>query len=114
MPDRAADPTPDTVKTAEGPSQHRAAGRLAWLAGAACVACCALPALVAAGLLGGGALAVAAWLPTLAVAAVALVGWTRWRRARADENTHGCAGSSCGCATTGAQGAVDVSVRSRP
>ncbi|MCF2533914.1 hypothetical protein [Yinghuangia soli] len=64
MPDRAADPAPDSPDTTEGPPPHRAAGRLAWLAGAACVACCALPVLVAAGLLGGGALAVAAWLPS--------------------------------------------------
>ena len=60
-----------------------------------------------------------AWLPTvafvLAIAAIALFGWTWWRRTRAAENGHGCAGSSCGCGTAPTTpAAVDVSVHSRP
>jgi hypothetical protein len=60
MPVPAADPNP-------APGSGKAAGRLAWLAGAACAACCALPALVAAGLLGGAAAGAATWMPTAAI-----------------------------------------------
>jgi len=119
MPNPAADPVQELTDTTAAPPERRAAGLLAWLAGAACVACCALPALVAAGVLGGGALAVAAWLPTVAVilalAAAGVFGWARWHRSRAVENGHGCTGSSCGCGTAdGGRTAVEVSLRSRP
>jgi mercuric ion transport protein len=119
MPNPAADPIQDLTDATDAPPKHRAAGRLAWLAAVACVACCTLPALVAAGLLGGGALAVAAWLPKIAVilagAAVAVFGWSRWNRSRAAGSGHGCTGSSCGCGTTdGAQATFEVSIRSRP
>ncbi|NUR24531.1 MAG: hypothetical protein HOV83_01525 [Catenulispora sp.] len=122
MPDLAADPAQGLTDTAGAPQEHRAAGLLAWLAAAACVACCALPALVAAGLLGGGALAVAAWLPTvavvLAVAAVAVFGLAWWRRSRAVRSRQGCTGSVCGCGsgcgtTDGGQAIIEVSVGSR-
>jgi hypothetical protein len=119
MPDLAADDVQAPTDTTGTPPRHRAAGLLAWLAGAACVACCALPALVAAGLLGGGALAAAAWLPKVAVvlagAAIAVFGRSRWKRSRAAGSGHGCTGSSCGCGTTnGDQATVEVSIRSRP
>lgn len=121
MPDLAADPAPDHSGHSDAhdgrASEYHTAGRLAWLAGAACVACCALPALVAAGLLGGGALAVAAWLPTLAVvlavAAVVVLGWTWRRRSHTAADAHGCGGEACGCGSTEAvRSVVDVSVRS--
>lgn len=122
MPIPAADPVQNPAATIDAPPERRAAGLLAWLAAAACVACCALPALVTAGLLGGGALAVAAWLPTvalvLAVAAAAVFGWAWWRRAHAAKSGQGCAGSACGCGsgcetTDGGQAAVEISTRSR-
>ncbi|MFE3196832.1 hypothetical protein [Embleya sp. NPDC059237] len=104
MPDPAADPTGEAPDERSG---HRAAGRLAWLAGAACVACCALPALVAAG------------LPTvavvLAVAAVGLIGRSWWRRRKAVEHARGCTGSACDCIDPASdKPAVEVSVRPRP
>ena len=52
---------------------------LAWLAGAACLACCLLPALIAAGLFGGVLVAgVTTWLPAVAAGLVAsaAVAWT--------------------------------------
>ena len=73
----------------------------AGLAGVACAACCAVPLLVAAGLLGGaGAVgALLRWLPTTAVALVvvaAVVFLLPWRRNPA----RGCAGGTgCACIT---------------
>ncbi|MFI1585542.1 hypothetical protein [Embleya sp. NPDC020630] len=114
MPDPAADPA---GKAADERPGHRAAGRLAWLAGAACVVCCALPASVAAGLLGGGALAVAAWLPTVAVvpavAAVGLIGRSWWHRRRAAEHAQGCTGSACGCNDPVLLGLAVLAIRGR-
>lgn len=111
MPAPAADPTPAA-------GTGKAAGRLAWLAGAACVACCALPALVAAGLLGGAAAGAAAWMPTaaivLAVASVVVFA-AGHLRARHRTTGHGCAAGASGC-TEQSAGTVDLdapSVRSR-
>ncbi|MET7300184.1 hypothetical protein [Embleya sp. NPDC005575] len=65
------------------------------------MACCALPALIAAGLLGGAAAGVAAWMPTaaiiLAVASVAVF-VAGHLRARRRNPGHGCAFGACGCA----------------
>jgi len=71
---------------------------LTGLAGLACAACCAIPVLLAAGVLSGAGWAAAgAWLPGVAVALTALAGgawwWTLRRRHRA-----GCTGGSgCTC-----------------
>jgi mercuric ion transport protein len=65
------------------------------LAGVACVLCCLLPVLVAAGVLGGaGWLAFGEILPGVAaaLAAGAGVSWWAFRRRR-----HVCAGGDCGC-----------------
>ncbi|MCX5555368.1 hypothetical protein [Streptomyces sp. NBC_00038] len=67
MPDRAAEPRP-----------HKAPKALAGLAALAYVACCALPVLITAGILGAGAGAVVGWLPALAVLLAVLAGGTWW------------------------------------
>ncbi|WP_103538439.1 MULTISPECIES: hypothetical protein [unclassified Streptomyces] len=78
MPVPAADPTP-----------RRTSKALASLAGLACVACCLLPVLIAAGVVGAGASAVVGWLPASALALAALAGATWWLSRRR--------GASCGC-----------------
>ena len=67
-------------------STRRTDNGLAALAGLACVACCALPLLIGAGLLGGGTIAaLSGALPViavaLAVAAAAALWWATRRRA---------------------------------
>lgn len=56
---------------------------LGGLVALACVACCALPVLIAAGVVGTGVGALVGWLPAVAIAlAVVAVGvwWLGWRR----------------------------------
>jgi len=70
---------------------------LSSLAGVACAACCAIPVLLAAGVLSGAGWAAAgAWMPGIAIVLTGLaIGawwWARHRRHRA-----GCAGGA-GCA----------------
>ena len=82
------------------PRRSKVTGGLAALA---CAACCALPVLIAAGVLtGAGAatlektlLAVAAGLAALAMG----MWWLHWRRTaqRAAASGAGCGGSGCGC-----------------
>jgi len=71
---------------------------LTGLAGLACAACCAIPVLLAAGLLSGAGWAVAgAWMPGVAVALAALAGGAWWWAARR-RHRNGCAGGTgCGC-----------------
>jgi mercuric ion transport protein len=73
---------------------------LASLAGLACAACCAIPLLLAAGVISGAGWAAAgAWMPGIAVALAALASGAWWwvRRRR---HHSGCAGgASCACAT---------------
>ncbi|MFR9779497.1 hypothetical protein ACL02O_25995 [Micromonospora sp. MS34] len=67
------------------------------LAGAACAACCALPALLAAGILGGASwAAVNRFLPGVAVALAVLAGLSWWWASKHRHAT-GCAGSNCSC-----------------
>ncbi|MBQ0897042.1 hypothetical protein KBX37_28825 [Micromonospora sp. U56] len=67
------------------------------LAGAACAACCVLPALLAAGLLGGaGWAAVNRFLPGVAVALAVLAGLSWWWASKR-RHTAGCAGGNCSC-----------------
>lgn len=56
MPAPAVDPRP-----------HRTPKALGGLAALACVACCALPVLITAGVVGTGAGVVVSWLPAIAV-----------------------------------------------
>ncbi|MEU5722494.1 hypothetical protein [Micromonospora sp. NPDC047738] len=70
---------------------------MAALAGAACAACCVLPALLAAGILGGaGWAAVNRFMPAVAVA-LAVLACLSWWWASQRRHTTGCAGGSCSC-----------------
>ncbi|MFE9688654.1 hypothetical protein [Micromonospora sp. NPDC005806] len=67
------------------------------LAGAACAACCVLPPLLAAGVLGGaGWAAVNRFLPGIAVALAVLAGLSWWWASKRRHAT-GCAGGNCSC-----------------
>ncbi|WP_200206186.1 hypothetical protein [Micromonospora coerulea] len=67
------------------------------LAATACAACCVLPPLLAAGILGGAGWAAAnRFMPGVAVALAVLAGLAWWwasKRLR----TAGCAGGNCSC-----------------
>ncbi|MGC5309823.1 hypothetical protein [Micromonospora zamorensis] len=71
---------------------------LTGLAGLACAACCAIPLLLAAGILSGAGWAAAgAWMPGIAIALAALAGGAWWWASRRSHRG-GCAGGSgCGC-----------------
>ncbi|MFG2042988.1 hypothetical protein [Dactylosporangium sp. NPDC048998] len=70
------------------------------LAGTACVACCTVPLLLAAGVLSGAGWAAAGqWMPGIAVSLVALAALAWWRTTRLRIHRIGCAGSAnCSCA----------------
>ncbi|MFJ3880814.1 MerR family transcriptional regulator [Streptomyces sp. NPDC090077] len=84
MPAPAADPRP-----------HRTPKALEDLAALACVACCALPLLITAGVVGTGAGAVVGWLPALAVVLAVLAAGTWWLGQRRSSCSCSC---SCSCA----------------
>ncbi|MFF8481908.1 hypothetical protein [Streptomyces antibioticus] len=93
MPDPAADPRP-----------HRGPKALGGLAALACVACCALPVLITAGVVGAGAGAVVGWLPALAVVLAVLAAGTWWLEQRRSSCSCGpkTAGeAACGCKASG-------------
>ncbi len=90
MPDPATDPVPP-----------RSSKALSGAAGLACVACCLLPALIAAGVVGSSAAALVGWLPALAAALAALVGalwWLQRRRLRSCSCRSSPATGGCTCA----------------
>jgi len=75
---------------------------LASLAGLACAACCAIPLLLAGGLLSGAGWAGAgAWIPGVAVVLAALAGTAWWWTRRRRRHQASCAGGA-GCACGGA------------
>ncbi|WP_158822048.1 hypothetical protein [Streptomyces sp. NRRL F-5727] len=89
MPAPAADPRP-----------HRTPKALGGLAALACVACCALPVLITAGVVGAGAGAMVGWLPAVAVVLAVLAAGTWWlgQRRRPCSCAPETAGKdSCGC-----------------
>jgi mercuric ion transport protein len=64
------------------------------------VACCALPVLITAGVVGAGAGAVVGWLPALAVVLAVLAAGTWWlgqRRRFCSCSPKTAGGSGCGC-----------------
>lgn len=78
-------------------------GGMAGLTGLACAACCAIPVLVAAGVVGGaGWAALGEVMPGIAVAMAALTGLAWWllRRRRQAAHGTGCQGGACACGTT--------------
>ncbi|MGW3327806.1 hypothetical protein [Streptomyces virginiae] len=93
MPDPAADLRPGRVPKALG-----------GLAAVACVACCALPVLITAGVVGTGAGVVVGWLPALAVVLAVLAAGTWWfgrRRRPCSCAPKSAGGDGCGCKTSG-------------
>ncbi|MBC9001731.1 hypothetical protein [Micromonospora aurantiaca (nom. illeg.)] len=67
------------------------------IAGAACAACCILPPLLAAGVLGGAGWAAAnRFMPGVAVALAVLAGLSWWWASKR-RHTSGCAGGNCSC-----------------
>jgi mercuric ion transport protein len=67
------------------------------LAGAACAACCVLPALLAAGILGGAGWAAAnRFMPGVAIALAALAGLSWWWASKR-RHTTSCADGGCSC-----------------
>lgn len=91
MTDRVADRRP-----------ARAPKMLGGLAALACVACCALPVLIAAGVVGTGVGALVGWLPAVAIAlAVVAVGvwWLGRHRGSCRCGGKSPGGSGCSCQT---------------
>ena len=71
-----------------------------WLAGATCVACCAAPMLVAAGVISGAGAAgvLLGWLPTVAIVLVVVAVVAFVLPVRAQRHRGRCAGAAgCGC-----------------
>jgi mercuric ion transport protein len=82
----------------------RSATVLGGLAGLACAACCLLPALIAAGVVGAGAGAAVGLLPAVAAALAVGVGATWWlsrRRAGRGCGSTACDAGGCGCRQAG-------------
>ncbi len=68
---------------------------LTGLAGLAGAACCAIPLLLAAGVLGGGTIVLLGQLmPGIALGLAVLAGLAWWRAARRTAHRHGC-GAGC-------------------
>jgi len=72
---------------------------LTGMAGLACAACCALPLLIAAGVLGGtAAIALARHMTTIAAVLALAAAGAWWWRSRTRSHRSGCAaGSQCSC-----------------
>jgi mercuric ion transport protein len=86
---------------------------LTGLAGLACAACCAIPFLLAAGVLGGaGWAALGQWMPGVAIILTVLAAGAWWWASRR-RHSGGCAGGrSCGCGAPADHDEQDASVRS--
>ena len=68
------------------------------LAGLACAACCAIPFLLAAGVLSGAGWAAAgAWMPGIAVALAGLAGGAWWWASRRRHRAGCQGGEGCAC-----------------
>ncbi|KAB1100206.1 hypothetical protein AB0N38_33325 [Micromonospora aurantiaca] len=82
------------------------------LAGAACAACCVLPPLLAAGILGGAGWAAAnRFLPGVALALAVLAGLSWWWASKR-RHTTGCAGRNCSCGQSDQREREVVTLRS--
>ncbi|MER7455449.1 hypothetical protein [Micromonospora sp. NPDC126480] len=82
------------------------------LAATACAACCILPPLLAAGVLGGaGWAAVNRFLPGVAVALAGLAGLSWWWAGRRRHSAR-CAGGGCSCDQGGQREREVVTLRS--
>ncbi|MCP2323269.1 mercuric ion transport protein [Hamadaea flava] len=75
-------------------------GSLGSLAGLACLLCCAIPFLLAAGVLGGaGWAALGQILPGIALVLAAAAGLAWWWARQRPAHAAGCAGGDCGGST---------------
>lgn len=74
------------------PTRHHVPKMFAFLAGLACVGCCLLPVLIAAGVAGVGTSAVVGWLPATVGALAVLAVGTWWIGHRRSAGRCGCAG----------------------
>ena len=75
-------------------------GSLGGLTGVACALCCAIPLLLAAGVLGGAGWAfLGQILPALALALAAATALAWWWAKRRPAHAAGCAGGDCSCST---------------
>ncbi|HCT78553.1 MAG TPA: hypothetical protein DGG94_13955 [Micromonosporaceae bacterium] len=73
-------------------------GSLGGLTGVACALCCAIPLLLAAGILGGAGWAfLGQVLPGAAVALAGLTALVWWWATRRPAHAAGCSGDSCTC-----------------
>lgn len=73
---------------------------LGGLTGLACALCCAIPLLLAAGVLGGAGWAYAGRiLPGVAMALAAATGLVWWWARRRPAHADGCAGGDCSCSS---------------
>jgi len=86
------------MRTVPGARRLMSVG-LTGLAGTACLACCAIPLLLAAGVLSGAGWAIAGqWMPGIAISLVALAALAWWRTTRRRTHRSDCAGSgNCSC-----------------
>jgi mercuric ion transport protein len=76
-------------------------GGLGGLTGVACALCCAIPLLLAAGVLGGAGWALLGRvLPGVAVALAAATALAWWWAKRRPAHAAGCGGGDCSCSTT--------------
>jgi hypothetical protein len=75
-------------------------GSLGGLTGLACALCCAIPLLLAAGILGGAGWAfLGQVLPGVAVVLAAATALAWWWARRRPAHASGCSGGACSCAT---------------
>lgn len=73
---------------------------LGGLTGLACALCCAIPLLLAAGVLGGTGWAfVGQIMPGIALALAAATALVWWWAKRRPAHASGCSGGDCSCAT---------------
>ena len=86
------------TRTMPGVRQLLSTG-LTGLAGTACLACCAIPLLLAAGVLSGAGWAIAGqWMPGIALSLIALAALAWWRTTGHRTHRIGCVGGeNCSC-----------------
>lgn len=96
-------PPDDHPRATSGSAISRA---LAGIAGLACLACCLIPVLLTAGVIGGATwITLGRWMPTIALVLAAAGAGLFWVTARRQRRTAGC-GTDCRCdrpATTAAE-----------
>jgi hypothetical protein len=86
---------------------------LTGLAATACAACCAIPILLAAGVLSGaGWAALGRTMPGIAVVLAVLAALTWWWASRRWTRAAGCAGGGCSCSGASSENGEVISARS--